>query len=93
MPLQLAVQKESLMSNAMKIMSLVAAVLVTAAIHGSLLWKMNDVATQARPEIRYVTLEPVTVVGRHEALMPEQVMAQATTPSSATQGPPSHLVE
>ena len=93
------------MSNAMKIMSLVAAVLVTAAIHGSLLWKMNDVATeatsgmsqtsvnrllagatQAQPEIRHVTLEPVVVVGKYNPLMPDQIMAQAAIPSSATQG-------
>lgn len=105
MPPQVAVQKEYLMWNAMKTKSLAGAMLITATIHGSLLWKMNDVATeatsgmsqtsvnkllagstQAHPEIRYVTLEPVVVVGKYNPLMPDQIMAQAAIPSSATQG-------
>ena len=71
------------MGNATKIMSLVSAVLITATVHGSLLWGLNDAATEgasrvaptvatrlsatsteSRPEMRYVTLEPVVVVGR-----------------------------
>ena len=70
------------MGNATKIMSLVSAVLITTIVHGSLLWGLNDAATEgasrvaptvatrlsamsteSRPEIRYVTLEPVVVVG------------------------------
>ena len=42
-------------------MSLVSAVLITAIVHGSLLWGL--MSTESRPEIRYVTLEPVVVVG------------------------------
>ena len=47
MPPQVAVQKEYLVWNAMKTKSLAGAMLITATIHGSLLWKMNDVATEA----------------------------------------------
>ena len=92
------------MWNAMKTKSLAAALLITTVVHGSLLWKMNEVATEAtagtaqtslnrwsadsaasNPAIRYVTLEPVLIVGRQALLLPNQVAPQATMASSATQ--------
>lgn len=96
------------MWNAMKTKSLAAALLITTTIHGSLLWKMNDVATEAAsamasatvptgptsiaagsatssPAMRYVTLEPVLVVGRREHLLADQVAPQTTITSSASQ--------
>lgn len=93
------------MWNAMKTKSLAAALLISTTIHGSLLWKMNEVATEAAagtaqtslssrpagsttssPAIRYVTLEPVLIVGRHAPLLANQVAPQAPMTSSATQG-------
>ena len=50
------------MGNTTRIMSLVSAVLITTIVHGSLLWGLTS--TESRPEVRYVTLEPVVVVGR-----------------------------
>ena len=38
------------------------------------------------PAIRYVTLEPVLIVGRHAPLLPNQVAPQAPMASSATLG-------
>ncbi len=93
------------MWNAMKTKSLAAALLISTTIHGSLLWKMNEVATEAAsatvassptrmaagsttssPAIRYVTLEPVLIVGRHAPLLPDQIAPQATMASSTTEG-------
>ena len=93
------------MWNAMKTKSLAAALLITTMVHGSLLWKMNEVATEAASAtaapsptrmaagsttssspIRYVTLEPVLIVGRHAPLVPDQIAPQATMASSATEG-------
>lgn len=93
------------MWNAMKTKSLAAALLISTTINGSLLWKMNEVATEAatgtvqaslnsgpaasttsNPAIRYVTLEPVLIVGRQAPLRPNQVASQAPMASSATQG-------
>ena len=93
------------MWNAMKTKSLAAALLISSTIHGSLLWKTNEAATEAAagttqaslssrpagsttssPAIRYVTLEPVLIVGRHAPLLPNQVAPQAPMASSATQG-------
>jgi hypothetical protein len=62
------------MWNSMNTKSLLAAVLITATIQGSLLWRMNTMATegavatatQAGPEIHQVTLEPVLVVGKYK---------------------------
>ena len=97
------------MWNAMKTKSLAAALLISSTIHGSLLWKTNEAATEAAteaaagttqaslssrlagsttlsPAIRYVTLEPVLIVGRHAPLLPNQVAPQAPMASSATLG-------
>lgn len=89
------------MWNAMKTKSLAAALLISTTIHGSLLWKMDEVATEAvqaslssrpagsttsTPAIRYVTLEPVLIVGRQAPLRPNQVASQAPMASSGTQG-------
>lgn len=93
------------MWNAMKTKSLVAALVITATTHGSLLWKMNAIATESAsgmsqtsvnsqptgstassPGVRYVTLEPVFVVGKCQPFMPDEMTAQADTSSSATQG-------
>jgi len=93
------------MWNAMKTKSLAAAVVVTSLLHGSLLWKMNDVATEAASgtsqtsansrlagstesssEIRYVTLEPVLIVGRYKPFLPDQIGTQADILSLTSQG-------
>lgn len=93
------------MWNAMKTKSLAAAVVVTSLLHGSLLWKMNDVATEAASgtlqtsvngrqasstesssEIRYVTLEPVLVVGSYKPFLPDRIETQTDISSLTSQG-------
>ena len=105
------------MWNAMHSKSLVGAVLITATIHGSLLWEMNNMATegtsskpqmtassllatptearpQARPQTRYVTLEPVVVVGRRfeSTVEPSTARASGLTPDAPEADRPSAQV-
>ena len=90
------------MWNAMKTKALVSAVLITATIQGSLLWRMDGVAaegasklaqasagnvvataTDSPAQTRYVTLEPVLVVGRRSAPAAEPTTARANLPAPA----------
>ena len=101
------------MWNAMHSKSLVGAVLITATIHGSLLWEMNNMATEgtssktqmtassllatpteARPQTRYVTLEPVLVVGRRSesTVEPSTAKASVLTPDAPEADRPSAQV-
>ena len=92
------------MWNVMQSMSLVSAVLITATIQGTLLWRMNGMAiegqsgkaqtpasslastpTEFPPEMRYVTLAPVVVVGRRDTFMTENMTTQVSALAPATQ--------
>ena len=93
------------MWNPIKSMSLVSAVLITAAVQGSLLWSMNGMAIEGQsrnaqtsssslvstptvlfpPEMRYVTLAPVVVVGRRDTFMTENMTTQVSALAPAIQ--------
>ncbi|MEI8028888.1 MAG: hypothetical protein WCH35_03800 [Comamonadaceae bacterium] len=87
------------MWNSMNTKALAAAVLITAMIQGALLWQMNTIATEdalvsapaSAPAIRYVTLEPVVIVGKYkDAYADENVVAQAGNPPASDKNSVGH---
>ncbi len=87
------------MWNSINTKALAAAVLITATIQGALLWQMNTMASagalasapQSAPAIRYVTLEPVVIVGKYkDAYADENVVAHAGNPPASAKNSLGH---